>query len=44
MSAFVIIVEFKLKAGRRAAFRKLIEALCVAPMQANGGTGRRRMQ
>ena len=29
---------------RGNVFRKLIEALCVAPMQANGGTGRRRMQ
>jgi len=29
---------------RGAVFRKLVEALCLAPMQANGGTTRRRMQ
>jgi UDP-N-acetylmuramoylalanine--D-glutamate ligase len=29
---------------RGEVFRKLVEALCVGPMQANGGGGRRRMQ
>jgi UDP-N-acetylmuramoylalanine--D-glutamate ligase len=29
---------------RGEVFRKLVEALCVGPMQANGGVGRRRMQ
>jgi polyphosphate kinase len=29
---------------RVSGIRKLVEALCVGPMQANGGAGRRRMQ
>jgi UDP-N-acetylmuramoylalanine--D-glutamate ligase len=29
---------------RGEVFRKLVEAVCVGPMQANGGAGRRRMQ